>query len=81
MLFEWVELEVYKIAADFGQHRLTITQFKQSLFDISEKCSTVLTCLRLVEHLSPFEQMILQSITSIKASTEKVYKNFSGPDS
>ena len=81
MLFEWVELEVYSIATDFGKHRLTITQFKQSLHDISDKCSTVLKCLYLVENPSPFEQMILQSTTSIKASTEKVCKNFNQPES
>ena len=78
MLYEWVELQLYSVASQFGQHKLSISQFDHSLEELSEKCSTVLKCFDLVGNPSPFEEMIIKSTIGIKSSTEKVRKSLRG---
>ena len=78
MLYEWVELEVYKVANEFGAQKLTVKQFQDSLEDISEKCNIVLNCLSPIEHPTHFEEMILKSTKNIKFSALEVCKNLTG---
>ena len=78
ILYEWLELELYRVASRFGRHELSIAQFDKSLSEISEKCSIVLKCFGPIENPSAFEEMIIKSTNGMKLSTEKVRKSLSG---
>ena len=78
ILYEWLELELYRVASQFGRHELSIAQFDNSLSQISKKCSIVLKCFGPIENPSVFEEMIIKSTNGMKLSTKRVRKSLSG---
>ena len=75
ILYEYLEIEVYKAANDFNHGRSSIPQFRKSIDDISEKCNIVLNCLSTINDPTPFERLIINSTKQLKLGTTEVYKN------
>ena len=78
ILYEYLEIEVYKAAHDFNQGRSSLIQFQKSIKDIAEKCTLILNCLSTIDDPTAFETYIINSTKQLKLSTTEVYKNLTG---
>ena len=74
ILYELVELEVFRFASELGERKSSLMQLQKSLAEISQKCNTVLNCLLPIEHPTAFEEMVVNATKAMQLSVKDAGK-------